>query len=138
MSDAFDKWVEKTDGCWNWTGARDKDGYGIFSYARKTRRAAKMALQIDGRPVPAGHYACHHCDNPACVRPDHLYAGTPTENSADAVARQRLRPKTKLTANQVRLIRSASGTHEEIAASFGVSRANVSLIRESKTWRHIL
>lgn len=138
LEDAFSKWFTKTDGCWEWEGARDKDGYGIFSYAGKSHRAAKVALQIDGRPVPDGQYACHHCDNPACVRADHLYAGTPTENSADAIARQRLRPASKLTAEQVKQIRSAPGTHEEIAASFGISRANVSLIREGRTWRHLL
>jgi hypothetical protein len=137
-AETFSRWVIKSDGCWIWSGATDKDGYGIFSYGRKSYRAAKLALELDGRPVPKGLYACHTCDNPPCIRPDHLYPGTPTQNMADAIARGRLNPRTKLTADQVVDIRRAAGTHDEIAATFGVSRANISLIREGKTWRALL
>jgi hypothetical protein len=139
MNDAFAQWFAKTDGCWEWTGARDKDGYGIFSYEGKSYRAAKIALALDGRPVPTGKYSCHHCDNPACVRPDHLYRGTPTQNASDAKQRNRLNPgrKAKLNPDQVRAIRTATGTHNEIAATFGVSRATISLIRERKTWANV-
>jgi hypothetical protein len=138
-AEAFTKWVIKSDnGCCEWSGARDKDGYGIFSYAGISDRAAKVALELNGRPVPKGLYACHTCDNPPCVRTDHLYPGTPTQNMADAKERGRLNPRTKLTPDQVRDIRSATGTHDEIAAAFGVSRPNVSLIREGKTWRALL
>lgn len=137
MADTFAKWVKKTDGCWGWTGATDKDGYGIFTYEGKTYRAPKVALALDGRPVPPGKLACHHCDNPICIRPDHLYPGTQLQNMADAVKRNRLRPRTKLTADQVREIRAAAGTHDAIAASYGVARATISLILEGKTWRNL-
>jgi len=139
MAEAFDRWVIKSDnGCHEWSGAKDKEGYGIFSYAGVSYRSAKVALELDGRPVPKGLYACHTCDNPPCVRRDHLYPGTPTQNMADAMARGRLNPRTKLTPDQVIEIRCATGTHHEIAAAFGVSRASVSLIREGKTWRGLL
>jgi hypothetical protein len=89
MAECFSKWVAKSDGCWAWTGGRDKDGYGAFSYGRKTYRAPKIALELDGRPVPDGMIACHHCDNPACVRPSHLYVGTYKQNFDDMVRRGR-------------------------------------------------
>lgn len=134
---AFAKWFDQSAGCWEWKGARDKDGYGIFTYSRKNYRAAVMALRLDGRPVPAGKYACHDCDNPACVRPDHLYPGTPAQNMADAKRRGRLKPATKITAKDVREIRAATGTQDVIAAKYGISRPNVSMIRNRKTWRHV-
>lgn len=138
LRDKFnEKVVISADGCWHWSGLKDKDGYGLLNYARKVLRAPVVALELDGRPVPKGKYACHRCDNPGCIRPDHLYVGTPAENMRDAVERRRLRPRSKLTANQVIEIRSAGGTDEATALRYGVARATVSLIRERKTWRHL-
>jgi hypothetical protein len=123
-------------GCWQWQGARDSDGYGVLSYAGKMLRAPKVALALDGRSVPKGMYACHTCDNPWCVRPDHLYVGTPKQNSADAKRRGRLNPgrKAKLAPHQVRLIRAAKGSHRQIALQYNVSRPTVSLIKSGKLW----
>jgi hypothetical protein len=139
MADVFWRQVHKTDNCWIWTGLLDKDGYGLMPYAGQMLRAHKVSLELDGRPVPQGKYGCHHCDNPPCVRPDHLYPGTPTQNVADMFSRGRYnRAKSaKLTEADIIVIRAASGTHEEIAVRFGVSRSNISQIRERKTWRHI-
>ena len=137
---AFAKWFKRADeGCWQWQGARDRDGYGIFSYAGKTFRAPVVALEFDGRPVPKGMYACHHCDNPSCVRPDHLYCGTPTQNAQDAIRRGRTRlgNKAKLSPSDVIAIRNATGTHSEIAEQFGISSSNVYFIRSRKTWRSV-
>ena len=140
--EAFEEWIDKSGECWLWLAALDKDGYGIFTYRHKTYRAARIALEFDGRPVPAGLYACHHCDNPACVRPSHLYVGTPTENMADAKRRGRMRVgeshyASRLTEADVRKIRAATGTQEIIAAQFGVSRSLVSLVRGRKVWAHV-
>lgn len=85
---AFAKWFIRTDGCWEWRGAVDRDGYGIFSYANETRRAARVALELDGR-APGDRFACHHCDNPRCVRPDHLFVGTNQDNMQDMVRKGR-------------------------------------------------
>lgn len=140
MADAFEKWVIKTDYCWEWTGARDKDGYGIFSYDGKSYRAAKISLQLDGRPCGEEELACHHCDNPGCIRPKHLYPGTQVQNMADAKRRNRLNPgrRAKVTPDDVRAIRAATGTHSQIAAKFGVTPANITMIRNRKTWAHVV
>ena len=126
-------------GCWLWNAAKDKDGYGVFTYGRKQYRAASFALMLDGRPVSRGQYACHHCDNPSCVRPSHLYAGTPKQNAADAKSRNRQNhgAKAKLTPDQVTAIRAASSSDEEVARQYGVSRSNVSMIKKRKTWRDL-
>lgn len=139
IGDVFEAYVIRRDGCWGWGGGVDKDGYGVFMFRGKQYRAPSVSLGLDGRPVPRGMYACHHCDVPACARPDHLYVGSPAQNAADAKSRGRLRPgrKAKLTPDQVIEIRSASGNHRVIAEQYGVSRAAISLIRERKTWRDV-
>ena len=142
LREVFERHFTKSDGCWEWTGFCDKDGYGLLSYAGEQLRANVVALELDGRPVPKGQYGCHSCDNPPCVRPEHLYPGTPTQNSQDKIRRGRQQRGegvhfSKLTEAQVRAIRAASGTHHEIAAAFGISRANISLIRSRKTWEHV-
>lgn len=142
MREKFDQQVCKTDGCWLWTGLKDKDGYGLFPFGRVQHRANRVALELDGRPVPAGQYACHDCDTPACVRPDHLYPGTPTQNMKDA--RERGRTKrgerqhmAKLTDDAVREIRASELSAPALAAQFKVSRAAIHFVLKGKTWRHV-
>ena len=81
--------VDKTEGCWLWTGALESNGYGRFS------------LHLDGEPrrwgvhalaytltygfVPEGHQVNHTCGNRACVNPDHLYSGTQSMNMVDSI-----------------------------------------------------
>jgi DNA-binding Xre family transcriptional regulator len=115
----------------------DKDGYGVFFYEGKQYRAPPFALKLDGRPVPKGMMACHTCDNPICVRLDHLYPGTPKQNVDDMISRGRANHGKKLTAEQVSKIKKLDLDHGEIAAAFGVSRSNISLIKEGKIWRHV-
>jgi len=142
MAEVFSKWVDKSGDCWLWTGARDKDGYGIFSYARKSYRAPVIALELDGRPVPAGKLACHECDHPPCVNPAHLYPGTHEQNMADAVRRQRTNAgercyAAKLTSEDVAGIRASDLSAPELASQYGVTRSNISMIKSGRTWRHV-
>lgn len=87
--DAFAKWFSAGEGCWEWQGATDRDGYGIFTYAGETHRAGRIALELDGRKPGSGEMACHHCDNPRCVRPDHLFVGSNQDNMQDMVRKGR-------------------------------------------------
>jgi hypothetical protein len=135
----FAKWRDEGDGCWEWKGALDRDGYGIFTFAGRTMRAARIALELDGRP-PGDQFACHHCDNPRCVRPSHLYVGTPTDNVRDMVGRGRMviGKVAKLTPDQVREIRNASGSLATVAREYGVSAGAIGFIRNGKTWRSLV
>ena len=141
---SFGRWFDANiDGCWPWTGALDRDGYGVFCYIGKVYKAHSMALRLDGRPVPKGMYACHHCDNPSCVNPAHLYVGTPLENSRDAKDRGRVpvgekHYLAKLTEKDVLEIRASDLTCAKLAMQFGVSLSNISFIRTGKSWRHVV
>lgn len=142
IDETFQKWFEKSDGCWEWCGALDKDGYGVFSYRAKITKAHVMALLLDGRSVPKGMYGCHTCDNPSCVNPAHLYVGTPAMNSKDMTNRGRQRlgeslSHSKLTNDNVRFIRKSKDSASVLATAFGVSRTCIHAVRARKTWRHI-
>jgi hypothetical protein len=85
--------VQKTDGCWLWRSP-DKRGYGtIWDNARKkNRRATQVSWEIHhGKSFPDGMDACHTCDNPPCVRPDHIFPGTAKDNAQDALRKGRLK-----------------------------------------------
>jgi hypothetical protein len=81
--------VHKTDTCWLWTGLVDEDGYGRFKRDGTDFRAHRFAYKLTYGTSPAGHYVCHHCDTPLCVRPDHLFLGTAADNLADCIRKGR-------------------------------------------------
>jgi hypothetical protein len=124
--------------CWVWTGAKSK-GYGQID----KRPAHVVSLEFDGRPVPKGQQGCHHCDNHPCVRPDHLFVGTPKQNTRDMIAKRRNVTgervcTAKLTAEQVTEIRrryEAGETQVSLAAAFGVRQPHVSSIVRGCAWR---
>ena len=84
--------VERGDGCWVWRGWRDRNGYGRFATRRWRGLAHRFAWVAERGPITGGLYVCHHCDNRACVRPDHLYLGDQFDNMRDMVARGRMNP----------------------------------------------
>lgn len=81
--------VEKSDGCWTWIAGCDPQGYGTFGLDGKVQKAHRVSYQLAIGPIPAGAHVLHSCDNPPCVRPDHLRAGTRSDNMRDKVARGR-------------------------------------------------
>lgn len=133
------------DECWTWLGATVGGGYGRIwdSESRRNRRASEVALTLSGVTVPSGAFVCHHCDNPPCVNPRHLYVGDALTNERDKIARGR-RPRiggslpgernhqAKLTDKQVAEIRARytgrRGEQTELAREYGVTQANISLI----------
>lgn len=86
----FWRWVDKSGDCWLWMGAREGFGYGVFSIGTgRTVGAHRYSWQSTRGEIPSGMFVCHHCDVPACVRPDHLFLGTHTDNMVDMVKKGR-------------------------------------------------
>jgi hypothetical protein len=95
--------VKKSEGCWEWTAATNGRGYGQF-YVGNGRRTSphRYSWELYNRkPVPEGLYVCHHCDNPRCVKPHHLFLGTAQDNTDDMVAKGRARGPAKKYRSEV-------------------------------------
>lgn len=152
--------VEMADCCWLWRGTRQDDGYGSFAYKGRTLRAHRVAWMLTGGPILAGLHVLHRCDTPLCVRPEHLFLGTNTENVADRNAKRRqaagdrngmrLHPdrvlrgerngQVKLTEDQVKQIlrlRAQGSTLQRLADTFGVSPTSIWRIVRGDRWRHV-
>lgn len=121
--------------CWEWTGGKDKDGYGTIRVGSKKIRAHRLALELHlGRHLTPGSLVLHSCDNPGCVNSNHLREGTQKENIGDMILRTRGHTQ-KLTWDQVADIRSRVGqTQESLAKEFGVDSSQISLILNGKAW----
>lgn len=136
--------------CWTWTSSRHYAGYGEIWWDGKRRKAHRIAWQLTYGLVPDGMLVCHHCDNPPCCNPAHLFLGTNAANMADRNNKGRARgggsqgeshPNAKLTESNVRAIRaeylSGGISQEDLGERFGVSRPAISLVLHGKRWRHV-
>lgn len=138
--------VDKGDGqgCWLWKACRSPLGYGQFRHER-TRFAHRVSYEMANGPVDDGVCILHKCDNPSCVNPAHLMAGTHADNVADKVAKGR-QPRgervggVKLTEEQVLEVFSRHERGEKyrvIAASLGVKIGTITAILLGKNWSHV-
>ena len=96
MEERFWAKVNKTDGCWEWTAHKLFNGYGRFSINKKPDYSHRVSWLIAHGEYPTGKHVLHTCDNPGCVRPDHLVLGTMGDNMADRDSKHRQYTKKKL------------------------------------------
>lgn len=96
LADRFAEKVETRSPreCWPWRGSMAPRGYGTIYVNGKNVRASRVAWSLrHGIPFPEGLDACHTCDNPSCVNPDHIWPGTKRQNALDAVRKGRVKPE---------------------------------------------
>lgn len=135
--------VERGPGCWEWCGGASRKGYGRVRVRGRLVSPHRLSFALAHGAVPDGLWVLHTCDNPRCVRPEHLFAGTHADNMKDASRKGRLRQlgpgpwNAKIGPGQVREIRAlrAEGlTCREIAARYGLHRYTVGQIARRVRW----
>lgn len=147
LSERIAQNIDKSGDCWNWKGYRDADGYGVFSFRGKRRKAHRVAWEIVSGEIPRGMCVCHRCDNPSCLNPSHLFLGTNQDNTRDKMSKGRYsclrgerHQNAKLSEFQVREIRRLRGMGlglSLISERFGVNVSVVSMIANRKRWTHV-
>ncbi len=140
--------VKKTDGCWLWQGATHNRGHGTFGdIPHHTMPAHRFAWQDVNGPIPNGLFVCHSCDNPPCVRPDHLFLGTAKDNSVDAERKGRLyhgrgeqHYAAKLRDADIPVICSGYACGQSMVAlarTYGVTDGTISNVIHHRHWKHL-
>lgn len=132
------------NGCWTWLGLKNRHGYGLWHHRRKGTSMAHRQMYEHYNGSVGSLCVCHSCDNPSCVNPSHLFAGTRLDNTRDAARKGRMQHgarhyKAKLTDEDVLTIRCLSKAGEkqkDIASQFGITQSNVSYLI-NKTWKHL-
>lgn len=146
---------EPMSGCWLWTGAVNRAGYGMFHVRHDTGAnksyaalAHRFSFELHTGKKLGGLCALHRCDNPACVNPDHIYPGTPADNVADMDQRGRRINKpiqgsrhanSKLKEGdipEIKRLKNMGLTQNEIGKIFGVSQVQIGNILRGKQWNH--
>lgn len=147
--------VEKTDSCWVWTGRKQtrKDGfpYGIIQQRERGSMATyyvhRLAYELTVGAIPSGMCVCHHCDNPQCVNPLHLFLGTHLDNMRDCARKNRTAfgtrsGTTNLSEATVLAIRARYLTgdisQKRLAADYGVTQSIVGRIVRGECWQRLV
>jgi hypothetical protein len=161
LDERFWSKVTKVDGegCWCWTANKNNKGYGLFrpGGVAPKRLAHRLAYADAYEEIPKGICVLHKCDNPACVRPDHLFLGTMLDNTRDMDAKGRRRvginpnnkpptlrgvdhPGSKMTEQMVRRFRAefaAGKNFNEMARETGIHRATIWCAVVGSAWSHV-
>lgn len=134
--DRIEKRSTKSEvGCWIWNGANNGK-YGVIKVSGESNFAHRLALESRlGRKIHEGMFACHKCNNTFCVNPDHLYEGTPLQNSMDACLIGS--HAKKLTARDAKEIKQSKRKNADLAREYGVSRVMIGAIKNGKKWRYV-
>ncbi len=135
--------VGKVDECWEWKAGKKGRGYGMFGINYEMWYAHRVAWILTFGPIPEGLLCCHHCDNPGCCNPYHLFLGTIRDNNVDSfrkgrTARGEKQGGSKLTEEDVleirRLYKAKERNQQDLADKFGVSHVTISRIVRRKRW----
>lgn len=154
--------LDRSGTCWLWLGPLDARGRGRVWRGGKIMLHHRAVWEILVGTIPDGKLLCHHCDNPRCANPEHLYVGDGKSNVADMFRRgrawqlrepERVRdsgrrmgqrntwcrgaqnPKAKLTPEQVSQIKASKVPTKQLASQYGVNRTTIQRARSGKQWK---
>ena len=124
--------VDKTttpSGCWEWTGCRNIWNYGKIQIKGKSVGSHRVAWELTNGSIPSGIQVCHHCDNPPCCRPDHLFLGNQSANISDSVKKGRQIGNRKITEEKLQellYLRTEGFSQRELGEIFHLSLSSIS------------
>lgn len=127
--------------CTIWTGSLDSSGYGKIVFNNKLIGTHRLSYQLFYGPIPNKKLICHRCDNRKCIRPEHLFIGTHSENTKDAWTKGRMKSNdVKLNWQKVDEIRfkytTGKYTHRSLALEYGVCNSTIWDILNFNHWKN--
>lgn len=132
--------IDPNTDCWNWRLVKHNFGHGIWRWKGRYTFAHRVSAELYIRPINPGEIVCHHCDNPACVNPKHLFIGTQADNNADRSRKGRSCKGTdshfnKLSEDDVRAIRAdTTSSHAALGRQYNVTYHSIRKIRNRENW----
>ena len=148
----FNNQCDRSDGCWEWKGSRIKGrfNYGVFWKNGKHLLVHRISYFLHRGIDPGDNLVLHHCDNPSCVNPAHLFLGTDLDNVRDCIKKNRRvhavqtgekNNQSKLTEKAVNLIKerwkNGGIMQKDLARDFNISRASVCMILKGDRWKYL-
>lgn len=130
-------------GCLEWQGTKHRQGYGYIRFQKKNILTHRLSWKLFKGDLDDSVLVCHHCDNPSCINPDHLFLGTYKDNNQDRAKKKRNNTSPyaytrKLKYDQVLEIRKLSEkgiVQKKIAKRFNVNQQCISKILNGKSWK---
>jgi len=127
------------NGCWEWSGCKDRKGYGEFRIFGDNYQAHRIAYMLANGGIPSNISVCHKCDNPKCCNPDHLFAGTNRDNMIDLLLKGK-KPDTKLNPQSVKSIREAfknGVSRAELRQKYNISATCLNSLLRGEKWAYV-
>ena len=130
--------VNKETNCWEWTGAINSAGVGVFVFEKVYHTVHRVAAQLWLKTYRSNLFVCHKCDNPCCFNPVHLFMGTAQDNSNDMIRKNRKPTKLKESnIQQIREFRKQGKTQKWVADYYSIKRETISKIDRGIRWNHV-